>query len=419
MMIRLIVIILLVLSSTARAGGWIQFEKDILDNSQVGSGALFRQSNKVAMTSSGDVYAFVTFGRDPDTLRAVWFPAWGDTYEMDTAVWPQAVPYYDVAGVGDTIVFTVERIQTDVDVMLGFVTNNTISIDTAILDASMGDADGRSGAFMVGALPAIMVVEDDATATPDSSFVAIPTGWPQAGDFVIKQNTTTKFDAGWRTPLTFDGEPWGILVHEIGNDLWVCDTLGLTEVTTNFLVANNFESQMMLMVNDSEGVGIQQVTETAGGDSVVTLTFKLRGIGTASVTYVAGTYSVLMTEAETPDGQDSWPVLSHVVGTDSVIAYYVHFPAAGNLDSVNIAYNVSADKGATWGSRQIMAEARDGYPIMHLQMPSKIYKDGDGGLYNYAFLTLQEAVDDSMWIYKDTLVAPGQAPTRGRYHIIE
>lgn len=408
-MLKYLIFALLLFAEVGWAAG---FELHISDVGLETADINYRRKPRIAMDAQGDVFiAFIKDSPDED-LCAAYIESWGSSYTYMNQIVPRTVVssrlHPTVVTVDDTIFFAADPVDNDGDASFGFYDGGTVTDDTVGIDAEYGNWDGRPMPAKVGDLYLSWHVKDDGT---DSSFLFIArSGLPVSGSWEEKLGIQNKYGDGWSLPVSNSGTPWGFLFYDnaIANDLFLVDTFGVTTLSANFFTSSTISASEQGMegfcVIDSDGVAIQQASVSAGADSIYVFTFRVTDMtGSAGLTYLGDT-TVILAAASNPDGTENYPTLQWLYGTDTVIAYYRYIANGANADSVDIAYKVSADRGATWGSQNIFRAAVDGDPCWNLNIPQVLYKDGSGNVISYAAYTLNEAnSSDSLYIYADTI----------------
>lgn len=408
-------IALLLLATSAFAGGEVQLSDTIIDVSNFG---WYGTYSNMAMTANGDVWAFYHIPEASGRyVEAVVFPRFRGDYIRYTHVITGSIgrdQAVEAHGFGDTVLVAADGEADGGDAWLVVCPDSTYEVDTSFLAANFGTWDGRPAAVLMNNGKILTHnVKDEGTT--DSTIVGLTDGWPVTGQATIKQVNTTKAGLGWRTTLYYNGDPWGVLSFEdgIANDLWVTDTLGIhVDLEPSFLPGNVFEATQFVMVDDSVGCAVTQTGTSSGTDSIIAFTFKIRGTGTASPTYADGTVTTFATAAEVPDGVICYPCISHKMGTDTLVATYVYFNNVANSDSGSLVRRVSGDKGETWSSATVVKPAIDGWNMTRLKTTPELYADQEGGLYSVIGYTPSATVDTFVYFWFDTLVTPAAASSR-------
>lgn len=406
-------IALLLLATTSFGATEVMYQRDRIDNSAGVNGGIHGENQRVAMDARGNFWIFTTFSRDPDTLRMIVFPRWGASYYEDTAFYPSTISgisqWWDVTSFDTTVVVVWERYNSSVGntVVIKCTDTSTYVFDTALSGSDIGTPTGGAAAMIGWDLP--MIGYRQTEGFTDTFGVSLPPSrvFPSTNPWNYKVGyvNSTTIGSGWRSMTYYRRKPWGFLAYEggIAKDNWALDSNYAVEINTNYFVANNPESQMMLMVSDSDGVKTNQPGEAASTKYVYVETFKVRYLGSGSPTEVSGTVDTLVTTSEMALNMDAYPRLSHLWGTDTVFCFYFFWADTLNTDSVDIAFNVSPDRGATWGARQILQPAVNGRNKTMLNVPSVLYKSPKDEIVVYAAYTPQETVDDSLYVVIDTL----------------
>ena len=412
--VKRLILIFLLLSATVQGG---QF---IVGDSVQFSTFLYRYAPHMAMTSGGDVAWIYCVDKTADSMRVVYTSDMGGTLGGSTISnsGGTSSPYCGLYSFGDSMYALTGRSAASNNFWLSKFSGDPfgLTIFDTITYTGYSGAGGTPVFTMSLSNDSIIVVHCEETGTPDSMFGIISNG-------ALGQTTTwARLDSADLTKppglkIPFRETVPGILWHAYQESTlyWIDRTAGFDTIDTYIAplggaTGNASGTTNIVQVDGDTALIAYQKTVAAGTDALWSKRFRISGVGAGSGTTVDLDSALIEAHTSIPTGFHYFPTYSVVgVNGDTVLLYYRYWADTLNVDSMDIAYKMSTDGGATWGSRTIYVAAVNASKRWMLEAPSKIYLRGSY-LLRGVMWTDSVTTRDTMRAFLDSVAVTPPAP---------